>query len=154
MKLQESKVLLVSGIILLVFSLVLLLIIIPAQIKDVKTFGTISPQLFPQILAGFLVFLSICLILSGFYTKRVRNQQIYEIKVQGLISVLIIVGLLYGYVLVVDSLGYIPTTIITLGILMWFYGQKKFGKLFFITVFLVPFAIYILFDRLLQVSLP
>ncbi|MBA7568769.1 tripartite tricarboxylate transporter TctB family protein [Candidatus Atribacteria bacterium 1244-E10-H5-B2] len=154
MKLQESKTLQVGGIILMVFSLALLLIIIPAQIKDVKTLGIISPRLLPQILACLLVLLSICLILSGFYTKRVRNQKIYEIKARGFKFFLIILVILCGYILVVDLLGYIPTTAITLGVFMWFYGQRKFGKVFFITALLLPFSIYMFFTRLLRVRLP
>jgi len=151
-RLQESKVLQGSGIILLVFSLVLLFIFIPAQIRDVTTFG-VSPRFVPQILTVLLAFLSALLILEGFYTKRAENQKIYNIEGGQFKVVSITLAILCGYTWVVDLLGYIPTTMITIGVLMWLYGQRKLWPFFFITLFL-PLAIYEFFTLLLQVQLP
>lgn len=153
MRITESKAEKAGGIIILLFSLGLLLLVIPSQVKNVQGFG-VSSRLFPSILAVILALLALCLLVSSLRKKSAQKlQSSYEISAKETKLVLITIVIIASYILTVKLLGYLVTTIIALGLLMYFYGQKKI-KTIVITSLIVPLVIHQFFTKLMQIRLP
>ncbi len=152
MNFTESKVDQVGGIILGVFSLLLYFVIIPAEVVDVQKFG-VSPRFFPKTMALFLLFLAICLFVSGYRKKRQEKQKIYAINPKELKLIMKSVILFACYIIAFNLFGYMIPTIAALAMFMYMYGQRKTRLLITISVGL-PIVIYLFFTKALQMVLP
>jgi len=75
----------VIGVILFIFSLIMLLIIIPAQVSDV-IFGRVgfSPSMFPKVSVVCIGLFSLMLIVDNFLLK--RQTKVEKIENRGLIA--------------------------------------------------------------------
>lgn len=152
MKITESQAEKYGGMILSIFSLILYFLIIPTQISNVENV-LVSPQSFPKALAIVLLILSLCLFASGIKKNKKDDQKIYSISFSEIKLVLITLGIVAAYILVVKYLGYLITTIIALGILMFIYGQRK-RKTILIVSIMVPILIEVFFTKLMKIHLP
>jgi hypothetical protein len=152
MSVDESKIERILGVVFFLLGLLLLFVIIPWQIKDVGAdFPT--PRSFPNIIAGCMSVLGVFLFLSGYRKIGKPDLKLYTLSRKEARLVSITLGLLILYVLSLGFLPYIPSTVVVLGLLVWFYGQKSWIKLV-ATAVCVPVAIYFSFSYLLQLRLP
>jgi len=152
MSVDESKIERILGILFTCFGLVLLFLIIPSQIKDVGAdFPT--PRSFPNIIAGCISFLGILLFISGYRKIGKEDLKIYSLSKKEARLVSISLGLLILYVICLSYLPYIPVTVVVLGLMIWFYGQRNWIKLISVSVCL-PLAIYFAFTYLLRLKMP
>ena len=153
MKIQEGKAEKVGGLIIFVFSLVLIFFLIPTQVRHVQGFG-VSSRLMPNIIAFALLILSVNLFFTGHKKiKKNINNKTFEINALELRLVLITLCMIAVYIIVVKHFGYITTTILALGITMYLYGHKNKKTIIFVSV-LVPLVIYQFFTKLMQIRLP
>lgn len=152
MKITESSVEKYGGLLLAVFSLILYFIIIPLQVGDVKN-AVVTPQSLPKALTLFMVFLSVCLSISGYHKSKNSNQKIYTINFSEVKLVLLSLAVIAVYILVIKYLGYLITTVIALAILMYAFGQRKLIKILSVSI-LVPIAIQLFFTNLMKIYLP
>ncbi|WP_161626805.1 tripartite tricarboxylate transporter TctB family protein [Desulfospira joergensenii] len=144
----------ISGLILLVFALALHLFIIPAQVDSMNE-GPIalSPSLFCHITAFLLLLLSVGLVVSGLKDKKARTardmSQIAYTVGRGATAILFSVL----YIMAMEILGYFTSTILFMGLFLWFSGVRSWkGGVLFLSA-IIPF-IYLLFVKALNVILP
>lgn len=139
------------GLVLLVFSLVTLLWIIPTCVDVPQAGGmAVKPNFFPYSIAAILVLLSIALIIKG--GKTVSDSQGSE---EGEISpaVIIVVGLLFCTYFGIKLLGMVPAGIISVAVLIRLFNYRNWPRtILFSVVFVI--LLFIFFEKVAQVSIP
>jgi hypothetical protein len=153
MKIRESKAQIGGGSLLGVFSLALYFYIIPTQIIFVKQQLGVSPQYFPNILAGFLFILSLALGFQGYRGRNRINQKTYSVTWQEtklVLLTLLIIGLqIIGF----EQIGYLIPAILAIAVCMFIYGHKNYVTIALVSI-LLPLSIKLFFEQMLQVYLP
>jgi hypothetical protein len=81
------------------------------------------------------------------------NQKVYKIALSEMKLVFFSLAVLVVYTVVVPYIGYMVTTVISLAVLMYVFGQRNRVKLIAVSV-LVPLGILIFFTKLMQIHLP
>lgn len=153
MSIQESKAEKILGIFFCILGVLLILVIIPWQIKAVDTDWFNTPRFFPYLISGLMVLLGVLLLISGIKKKDMEGQETYSVTKNGLFSVVITLLMICIYVGALHFIPYLPCTIVALAVLMWFFGQRDLRKLIPIAVIL-PIIIYFGFTELLKLKLP
>jgi len=151
-EITESRAERAGGIILAVFSLLLYCVIIPAEITDVRGMG-VSPRFMPEVVGILLFVLAVMLFISGYRKRNQQGQKVFtlsELEAKLVIKSLLLVAV---YIVVFDLVGYIISTILALGLLMYMYGQRKRKVLISISLVL-PVLIYLFFTKVLHMVLP
>jgi len=141
-----------GGILIGIFSLLFYFYIIPRQIKDIEK-AIVSPQTLPKLLVLMIFVLSVLLVLVGYRKKDLSNQKVYEISISEIKLVAITVGIIIIYILVVDFLGYILTTGVSIAVLMYIFGQRK-KSIIILTAVIIPIIINLFFTNLMKIYLP
>ena len=113
----------------------------------------IGPGFFPSILAGGLIVFSAALVF-----KAVRSQFKGRVEARSWSDVGLIRGLITGaaaiaFVAVMEPLGFVPTSIVFLTFMMWVMG-KRTPLLMALVPSLVTVAIWLVFEKLLHLSMP
>lgn len=140
---------------LLLFSIIFY-ILIPYQIAEPKLLlgrhlSDMKPTLFPRVAFGGLIFLSILYLILSFRLKEKNLFKAVEGKMYIRVAVSFLIFLCYA--LVFESLGFLISSMLLIGTLAPFYGYRKI--FIFIPVLIgIPLAIYLIFVRVLRVSLP
>ncbi len=133
--------------------MLLLFVIIPAQIKHIPN-ASPSPRFFPQVIAGVLFVMGICLFVSGLKTnKKSADEVVFSLSVKEARLVGLTLGVFVLYTVALHFIPYIPATIVAMGILVTAYGQKSKRKIVVSSV-LLPLIIYFSFTYLLKLRLP
>lgn len=109
-----------------------------------------GPEFFPSILAIILIGLSLILFLTSIGKKEDREMGFFNPIVFK--TYLTILGL-FAYILILNIMGFILSTIAILFILIRFYGMKSIPKLAIVSV-VATFVLYGVFHLLLSVPLP
>jgi putative tricarboxylic transport membrane protein len=149
----EYQVLMVSGVIAIVFALILYFVIIPSTIADITDFG-VSSRFLPEILAGVIGFLGIWLVVEGFVKKKgYIGDGKYIINLHDTRLILITIGIIALYIIALEYVGYIVTTCLLIGTLMWLYGERRIALVAAIAI-LFPIVIRIFFAYALKMQLP
>lgn len=152
MTLDESKAERIVGLVFTCIGILLFLVVIPWQIKDVGAdFPT--PRTFPNFIALATAGLGVVLFLTGRKKKGKPDLKHYSLSKKEARLVGITVGLMLLYIFSLYYIPYIPATIVILGLMVWFYGQKSWMKIVG-TAVCVPVVIYFSFNYLLQLRLP
>lgn len=152
MSLTESKAERILGIVFAALGLMLYVVIIPWQIKDVGAeFPT--PRSFPNLLAGLLILLGIVLFASGIKHKDASDQKIYSISKTEAKLVIVTLLLMVIYVISLYFVPYIPATIVILALMIFIYGQRSPVKIAAASV-IVPVVIYLAFTYILKFNMP
>ena len=135
---------------------VALFLLIPHQVaRPLMMFGQMAsglqPERFPQVVAGFLVGFGL------WYLWQSRGAQeasgFAALTPGGAARVLIALGALLLYAGLLEPLGFVPASFIIASALSLFLGQRNIAL--GVAVCLgVPVVIYLLFTRVLHVSLP
>jgi D-alanyl-lipoteichoic acid acyltransferase DltB (MBOAT superfamily) len=148
----ESRAEQAGGIILGVFSLVLYFLIIPAEIADARLMG-ISPRFMPEVVGILLFVLAVLLFISGFRKRHLQEQKIYTLSRLEASLIMKSLAVVAVNIVIFELVGYIISTMLTLGLLMYMYGQRKKKVLFSITLAL-PIVFYLFFTKVLKMVLP
>jgi hypothetical protein len=151
----------VPAILLIVFSIILYWIIIPDQIhipSQVKS-AFLSPAFAPKAFTLFLGLMALVLLLVTLVrlrtgpptpsVKRVNKKGI--LREEGVIITILIICFVFA--LSIKYFGMVMPSIFFLGIMMSYFGQRKWG-LVLIIMLLVPLILYFFFHDLAKVVLP
>lgn len=142
----------------------LLLLLAAAVIVHVQSFGTIpgqqyGPAIFPGLVAVGLAICAVLLIFSGFSAKSQDGGRIAWMTLapwtrsrQHVLAFALTIGVNVFYILLVESLGFIPTGVVYLAVLFAVFGVRP--------VWILPLAlmltlvIHTAFYKMLKVPLP
>lgn len=109
-----------------------------------------GPGFFPKLWAVVLVGLSIILLGTSFYSH--KNSQVGLLSPES-IKVYICMAALIGYIVLLNSIGFILVTPVFLFGLIRFFGMKSYDKIA-VTSIVITLAVYGVFEILLAVPLP
>ena len=140
------------GLILLAFALILLLWLTPTYVSGplVQSHLKIRPNTFPNLITYVLALLAILLMYNSPRTRKDTTR--VEDKRFSWFMILCL-SILFVYYLGVRVIGMLPASIIVLFVLMRVYGFKSwFLSILFSLV--LPFFLFIFFEKLAQVYIP
>ncbi|MBF0277494.1 MAG: tripartite tricarboxylate transporter TctB family protein [SAR324 cluster bacterium] len=137
------------------FSIVLLLII-PYQVEKPLSFmggagAALDPDLFPRVVGFFLLGTSIWYLVRSLFQTGTKLE--LDLDIKGGFNILVTLVIFLAYALLMDPIGFIESSAVTLAILMSFMGNRNFLITGGVSLG-IPFGIYYLFTRQLLVSLP
>jgi putative tricarboxylic transport membrane protein len=129
-----------------------------AVVLHVRTFpelpdGQPGPALFPGIVGSLLVLFGLVLVVRGVLARgRPAADPDAGITRQGRLRALAVLGLVVGYLLLAETLGFAPTMGVLLFLLMWFLGARPLVAVFAAAA--TTGFILLVFGELLLVPLP
>lgn len=135
---------------------IVLFVLVPYQVaRPLMMFGQMAsglqPERFPQVVAAFLVGFGL------WYLWQSRDagepSGLDSLAPGGALRVLLTLGALLLYALLMEPLGFVPSSFVVAFGLSLFLGQRNM-LLGVIVCLGAPVAIYLLFTRVLHVSLP
>jgi len=133
-----------------------LFLLIPHQVaRPLMMFGRMAsglqPERFPQLVAAFLVAFGLWYL----WQSRGAGEPsgLASLAPAGAVRVLVTLGALLLYALLMEPLGFVPSSFVVAFGLSLFLGQRNM-LLGVIVCLGAPVAIYLLFTRVLHVSLP
>ncbi|MBE2895335.1 tripartite tricarboxylate transporter TctB family protein [Pasteurellaceae bacterium HPA106] len=106
---------------------------------------TIGPRTFPTIIA-------IILALAGLWLVIKPQENSDWAKGKTWFSLLLVISILIIYVILLEPLGFIPTSVLCCGLLSWQMGAKPFPAYLIATCY--ASALYLLFNVVLELMLP
>lgn len=113
----------------------------------------IGPSFFPNILAGFLILFSAVLLINALRGKSKGTVAPLRLSDPGVRRGLITLAATIVFCVVLEPLGFIPTAIVFLVFMMLVMGQRSTLALA-IAPPLVTFAVWLIFEKVLYLSLP
>jgi len=151
MRYKETKVNCWFGIFFIIISLLLIFIIIPDTVLDIKGFKT-SPRLFPQIFSGLIGILGLLFFLNNLKAGE-KSEHYNEISGKEVLRVLFTVLLGIAYIVLIKYIGFIVCTVILLFVLISYFGESNFKLTVLIAIF-SALVIKGLLQVLLKINLP
>ena len=139
------------GIFFIILSLLLIFIIIPDNVPNVKGLRT-QPRVFPQIFSRLIGILGLLLFLNNLKAGQ-KFERHSEISGKKVLRVLFIMLLGIAYIALIKHIGFIVCTVILLSFLTSYFGESNF-KLTVLIAICSALAIKGLFQVLLKVDLP
>lgn len=158
---KESQKDFLTGLLFLVFGLVIRIFIIPNQASNSNAYGLPS-SFFPNVVAYIIITLSILLILKSIINGKadLKNslKMFIETNIQkdNLLSyknAFIIFAICTGYFIGLIFLSFIYITPITIILIALYFGWRKWISLI-LTAGLVTVAIQYLFESMMKIPLP
>ena len=145
----KIKTYLWSGIVMGVFS-ILMLLAMPSQVRlPMFDSGAPSPRIIPGIcLVGILICSAILLIESLVFKK----EEIIEFDWSKEKPCIFLIALLCVYVALTIYIGFIPAVIIIFPIMLWYCGERK--PFIYIFTLAMGIGIFYLFKFVFHISLP
>ncbi len=113
----------------------------------------IGPSFFPNILGGLLIVFSAILIANALRGRSKGKIEPYRLSDKGTQRGLITLVAGIVFCVVLDPLGFIPTSIIFLTFMMVVMG-KRHPLLLAVTPALITWAVWLIFEKVLSLSLP
>jgi putative tricarboxylic transport membrane protein len=134
----------------------IILLIIPSQIeKPLVIFGqsdnALNPTLFPSLVAMGFLLLGIWGFVKSFSIDETNG--LVNLDREAYINVGVIIMALFAYALLMEPLGFIPSSAILVGGLSYFFGIRNLPMIFLVGIG-VPVSIYFIFTNGLKVFLP
>ncbi len=138
-----------SGIIMGSLSIILL-ILLPYQVRvPAYDSGAPSPRIIPGICLVLMLVFSIVLIIQSIVFKQ---EKIVEFDLEKEKPAILLIILLCVYVALILTIGFIPASLVTFFIVLFYSGERKPFIYIFVTV--AAIGIYFLFKYVFTVSLP
>ena len=150
----------------LVASILLLFVEIWAYIQtlDFKVVkkAAVQPASFPQVMClGMMLFTVVLLIQSILKLIRMKEDDplaepaasIDFVKDKGVLAGVFVIALCIAYVALFEVLGYVLASALVAGAIMWLIGKRDIRQILLVSV-LVPLAMWLIFYKLLTVSIP
>lgn len=143
------------GLVLLILSLVIIFVLIPTIPRDVflSARGEVHSRFFPMAIAIGMIVLSVILIMGSYLVPRVGDRPVSSARKKEIIRVGETVVLALVYVFLMYLLGYLIPTIVILGLLFWFSGERRWAVIL-TTAIGVSLAFYYFFGRILMLMMP
>ena len=113
----------------------------------------VGPSFFPTILAGLLIIFSAISIIFALKGKSKGSVEPFNLSDKGVQRGLIMLVASVIFCAVLEPLGFIPTAIIFLALMMILRGNRKPRQLL-IAPLLVTFVVWLIFEKLLNLSMP
>ena len=113
----------------------------------------IGPSFFPNILGSLLILFSAILIANALRCRSKGKVEPYRLSDKGTQRGLITLVAGIVFCVVLDPLGFIPTSIIFLTFMMVVMG-KRHPLLLAVTPALITWAVWLVFEKVLSLSLP
>lgn len=145
----KIKTYLWSGILMGLFSL-LMLIVMPSQVRlPMYDSGAPSPRIIPgTCLVGVLV----CSLILLFQSLVLKKDKIIEFDWEKEKPCILLILLLCVFVALIIYVGFIPAVFITFPIMLWYCGERK--PAIYIYTLVMGVAIFFLFKYVFHISLP
>ena len=143
----------VSGVLLVLFGLVMIFFVVPIEIDSTGDYG-LDPKFFPVMLLWLVIVMALLLVGSRLPVPADPPDAEVPLDAQ---NWMFIVGaslyLLAGFV-AITALGFIPATIVMIAVLMYIMGvRRQWIRLISVSV-AAPVLIYEALQRLFTVQLP
>ena len=113
----------------------------------------IGPSFFPNILAGFLILFSVILFINALRGRSVGKVEALRLSNKGVQRGLVTLAATIVFCAILEPFGFIPSSIIFLVFMMLLMGNRKPLQLT-IAPLLVTFSIWLIFEKLLNLSMP
>ena len=145
----KIKTNLVTGIIMGLFSAILL-VVMPDQVR-VPAFdsGAPSPRIIPGICIGLMLFFSVVLIIQSLVFKK---EKIVEFDWEKEKPAIILILAMCVYVALIITIGYILASIVIFCLVQFYCGERK--PLMYVYVIAASILIYFLFKNVFYINLP
>lgn len=132
----------------------LLFWVIPNFIR-IKPNAAIGPEAFPQLVTMILIGLSLAGLVMEYHALRAEGGSFrgYRIQWRNYLPQAIFLLSGIGFLLAAPVLGFVPSAVIFLLFLLFFFGSKR--KLVnLITAAVYPVVLYLIFSQVLRISFP
>ena len=113
----------------------------------------VGPSFFPTVLAGLLIIFSLASIIFALKGKSKGSVEPLKLSDKGAQRGLIMLVAAIIFCAVFEPLGFIPSAILFLVLMMLLMGNRKPLQLVIAPV-LVTFSIWLIFEKLLNLSMP
>ncbi|MDL2210100.1 tripartite tricarboxylate transporter TctB family protein [Desulfovibrio sp. OttesenSCG-928-O18] len=153
MKIPEYKTHIYGGIILGMVALLLYFVIIPREIVFTQQKMGVSPQYFPNLLAGMLFVLAIALGINGYRNRNRPVRREYTVVWKETRLVIFTLAVIGVQIIGFDTIGYLIPAMLAIAVCMYIYGHKNYITIVIVSVAL-PVGIMLFFEKTLQVYLP
>lgn len=149
------------GIFFFLFSLVFLLFLVPQIGADEQAytllgedFNTDEAKLFPYLIGGIILVISIFMIIQGWIKEaKTQTKDSSQIEFNKIIDVGTLLIYCLIYIVLLEPLGFFIVTPVCLVFCLWFFGLRKWLELSMIPILTTAF-IYLCFEILMGVHLP
>jgi putative tricarboxylic transport membrane protein len=131
-------------------------ILIPYQIEKPKLFmgralDAMEPTVFPRLSILFLFAMSVWYLISSFYLT--EENLFRKLGRKAYVRVLVTILIAVAYTQLFEPLGFVISGILAVSALTIFFGNRNYLIIAIVGIG-VPVAIFLIFTRLLKVSLP
>jgi len=151
---MEKKKDIIFGIILLIFSIINYLVIIPYYVKGKALYG-IDPNFFPKLLTIILGIFSLALIINRWYyvsihtNKKTRETRgIKEINYKNFYLIIVFIFYFVSF----KHFGFLWATPVTLALLMFLFGCHNYKSILFYCL-IITLSLFYLFEKVLKIVL-
>lgn len=113
----------------------------------------IGADFFPRIMAIIMIILAVLLLITTFYDKTLKNTKLSDIFNRSMKLPIVGILILTIYLLIMDYLGFIISTIVLNLVLLLIFKVKKLHYLILVPL-LTTLIIYYVFSNFLMVPIP
>jgi len=163
---KESRTDIILSVAVMCISLIILWVLIPNQISVPPSLRGkyLSPAFAPRIFTIFLLIMAVALLIRSVAQLKGKNLKAHNVTTENVppksdsvlkqhgVSLLLWIAFcvyLYG----VHLIGIIFPSIIILGVLMIYFGQKRWGLVVAVMI-LTPLVLYLFFHELAKINFP
>ena len=142
------------GIFLLSICSFIYFVVIPREVQGEIQRG-LPPDFFPKFSVVWVGIFAIFLMFRGLFTKPkdlLSDETLKQVR-EGRKGVIFVTAGTIFYLVLCPLISYVPATAVTLIILMWVFGERRWIMLVTIPV-IVTLAIYVLFAKVMFVQFP
>lgn len=144
----------VAAIVSVAFA-ILLYVLIPTQIDKplivMPGSQSLSPELFPKLVAGCFLVLGIWLFFKSFSLNQ-RNE-LRDLDGEALVNVGVTLAVMAGYVFLMVNIGFVVGSALMIAALSTYYGNRNYLLTALISI-IIPMAMFFVFRRVLLTELP
>lgn len=113
----------------------------------------IGPSFFPNFLAGFLILFSVVLVINALRGKSKGTVEPMRLADKGVQRGLITLAAALVFCVILEPLGFIPSSIVFLAFMMVVMGKRKPIPIL-IAPPLITVSVWLVFEKILNLSMP
>lgn len=140
-----------AGLVLVLFGVVMMVWVIPAQTQHVREIS-LQPSFYPNLAAGALVFFAVLLVIQAI-ARRDRGGEEAPLLLRNWVSLVLVAGIMFAALAAFDYLGFLVGGIALVLVLMLYMGARSIPLLASVSIG-TPVAIWLFFEVLLERPLP
>ena len=125
-------------------------------IRVLATANTVGPRFFPYVVGGAAALIGLWLVVAVLRGDRATPEESEDVDINQKTdwrTLAILVGTFVAYILIINPLGYLLSTMLFFGGTAFALGARRPRSLV-LTTLLVPLATFLIFTRLLGIYLP